>query len=70
MQEGTSPSTPHFIHTCAMLCASSDKARCLVSFELRSSLVKSTFLEEAAKAFNKVLPDAQFVGHASCMLAE
>lgn len=51
-QEGTSPSTPHFITTCALLCGPA--TRCLVCFELRSSEVQRVFLEEAAKAFSKV----------------
>ncbi len=51
-QEGTSPSTPHFISTCALLCGPA--TRCLVCFELRSSEVQRVFLEEAAKAFSKV----------------
>ena len=37
MQEGESPSTPHFIRTCHGLCG--DSTRCLVSFELRSNQV-------------------------------
>ncbi|PNH12810.1 hypothetical protein TSOC_000233, partial [Tetrabaena socialis] len=51
-QEGTSPSTPHFIRTCAMLCGPT--TRCLVCFELRSSEVQRVFLEEASKAFTRV----------------
>ncbi|GLC37860.1 hypothetical protein PLESTB_001483900 [Pleodorina starrii] len=51
-QEGTSPSTPHFVRTCALLCGPA--TRCLVCFELRSSEVQRVFVEEASKAFAKV----------------
>ncbi|GIL70837.1 hypothetical protein Vretifemale_1521 [Volvox reticuliferus] len=51
-QEGASPSTPHFVRTCALLCGPT--TRCLVCFELRSSEVQRVFVEEASKAFNKV----------------
>ncbi|EFJ45363.1 hypothetical protein VOLCADRAFT_94143 [Volvox carteri f. nagariensis] len=50
--EGTSPSTPHFVRTCALLCG--PITRCLVCFELRSSEVQRVFVEEASKAFAKV----------------
>jgi len=54
--EGASPSTAHFIRTCAMLVSGgSPKCRCLVSFELRAAAVKATFLSEAARRFRKVL---------------
>ncbi|KAG2439293.1 hypothetical protein HXX76_004652 [Chlamydomonas incerta] len=51
-QEGTSPSTPHFVNTCALLCGPT--TRCLVCFELRSSEVQRVFVEESKKAFAKV----------------
>eukprot|EP00775_Hariotina_reticulata_P013046 gene13044-13173_t len=51
-QDGTSPSTPHFIQACRGLCQPS--TRVLVSFELRSTAVKNTFLTEADKVFSKV----------------
>jgi predicted nicotinamide N-methyase len=51
--EGTSPSTRHFIWTCHRL-FSSPTTRCLVSFELRSQQIKETFLEESNKAFDHV----------------
>ncbi|KXZ52753.1 hypothetical protein GPECTOR_8g144 [Gonium pectorale] len=51
-QEGTSPSTPAFVRTCALLCGPT--TRCLVCFELRSSEVQRVFVEEAQKAFAKV----------------
>ncbi len=52
-QEGQSPSTPHFVRTCAILCSGARAPTCLVSFELRSQQVKSVFLHEAEKAFRK-----------------
>ena len=51
--EGASPSTRHFIWTCHRL-FNSPATRCLVSFELRSNLVKETFLDEGSKAFEHV----------------
>ncbi|GFR43932.1 hypothetical protein Agub_g5070 [Astrephomene gubernaculifera] len=51
-QEGTSPSTPHFVRTCALLCGPT--TRCLVCFELRSSEVRRVFEQEAGRAFEKV----------------
>ena len=51
--EGKSPSTRHFIWTCHRL-SNSPSTRCLVSFELRSNLIKETFLEEGRKAFSEV----------------
>ncbi|GIL46802.1 hypothetical protein Vafri_3682, partial [Volvox africanus] len=50
--EGTSPSTAHFVRTCALLCGPT--TRCLVCFELRSSEVQRVFVEEASRAFEKV----------------
>lgn len=50
--EGVSPSTEHFIRACHGLCSSNTK--CLVSFELRSKQVKSTFLSEATKIFSSI----------------
>ncbi|KAJ9518920.1 hypothetical protein QJQ45_026231 [Haematococcus lacustris] len=60
-QDGSSPSTPLFIETCAILAASPGRPRCLVSFELRSQAVKEVFLEEAGRAFAKVvrIPSSQ-----------
>ncbi|GFH25971.1 uncharacterized protein HaLaN_24031 [Haematococcus lacustris] len=60
-QDGSSPSTPLFIQTCAILAASPGRPRCLVSFELRSQAVKEVFLEEAGRAFAKVvrIPSSQ-----------
>ncbi len=43
MQEGKSPSTTEFVKTCAVLCSGARRPRCLVSFELRSSLVKQVW---------------------------
>ncbi|KAG1670766.1 hypothetical protein FOA52_013993 [Chlamydomonas sp. UWO 241] len=51
--EGESPSTPHFVRACHGLCASAS-TKVLVSFELRSALVKSTFLREAGRGFARV----------------
>ena len=51
--QGTGPSTPAFVRTCAGLCHAG--TRCLVSFELRSEVVKQQFLAEAGKAFSSVV---------------
>ncbi|KAI8470255.1 MAG: putative methyltransferase-domain-containing protein [Monoraphidium minutum] len=51
-QDGQSPSTEHFVATCKGLCGPSTV--CLVSFELRSSVVKETFLRASGAAFSRV----------------
>lgn len=53
-QEGESPSVPHFVHTCSILCGKSTKTKCLVSFELRSEEVRACFLAAAAEHHFKV----------------
>ncbi|KAF8071200.1 Vcpkmt [Scenedesmus sp. PABB004] len=50
-QDGQSPSTPHFVAAARGLCHGG--TRVLVSFELRSSAVKETFLAEARSAFSR-----------------
>jgi hypothetical protein len=51
-QDGQSPSTEAFVATCQALCGPSTAV--LVSFELRSSAVKETFVREARRAFGRV----------------
>lgn len=51
-QDGVSPSTEAFVKTCRALCGPATSV--LVSFELRSSAVKETFVAEASKAFGVV----------------
>eukprot|EP00983_Pelagomonas_calceolata_P021912 687339-Pelagomonas_calceolata.AAC.2 len=49
-QEGQSPSIPHFVKACSILCGSSKReTKCLVSFELRSEEVKNQFLQAVAE---------------------
>jgi len=48
--EGQSPSIPHFVKACSILCGSSKReTKCLVSFELRSEEVKNQFLQAVAE---------------------
>ncbi|KAF5825992.1 putative methyltransferase-domain-containing protein [Dunaliella salina] len=48
--EGQSPSIPHFVKACSILCGSNAReTKCLVSFELRSEEVKHQFLQAVAE---------------------